>query len=182
MEQQSPEKINPRAKDLAAEVKEIAEEFFEKMGFEAAIEIFPPQVFISFRNKEEGQTISIKLEAPEAKILIGERGQTLFEIQHLLKAILRRKIAAKAEPEKENFYLDLDINDYKKNKVAYLKELACSTAEDVISTQKERELPPMSPAERRIIHLELAGRQDIITQSVGQGPERRITIRLAPNP
>ncbi len=170
MEQQSPEKINPRAEDLAAEVKEVAEEFFEKMGFEAAIEIFPP----------EEQTISIKLEAPEAKILIGERGQTLFEIQHLLKAILRRKIAAKAEPEKENFYLDLDINDYKKNKVAYLKELARSAAEDVISTRKERELPPMSPAERRIIHLELAGRQDIITQSVGQGIERRITIR--PNP
>ncbi|MBU4298806.1 hypothetical protein KJ636_02090 [Patescibacteria group bacterium] len=170
MEQQNPEKINPRVKDLAAEVKEIAEEFFEKMGFEVAIEVFPP----------EEQTISIKLEAPEAKILIGERGQTLFELQHLLKAILKRKIAAKGEPEKENFYLDLDINDYKKNKVAYLKELARSVAEDVILTQKERELPPMSPAERRLIHLELAGRRDVITQSVGQGPERRITIRLTP--
>ncbi len=149
MEQQNLEKI-----------KKIAEEYFEKMGFEIEIEVLP----------EKEQTIPLRLKATDARILIGERGQTLFEIQHLLKAILRREI-------KEDFYLDLDINDYKKNKILYLKDLARSAAEEAVLTKRERELPPMSAAERRIIHLELALRKDIRTQSIGREPERRVVIQ-----
>lgn len=144
-------------------IKEIVEDFFEKFGFDVEIEI----------SISENPTVSLNLTTKEPKILIGAKGQTLFEIQHILKIILRKKI-------EENFYLDLDINNYKKNKIQYLKELAHSIAEEVALTKQTKELMPMLPAERRIIHLELASRQDIIVQSEGEDSERRIVIKPRP--
>ena len=143
--------------------QKIVKEFFQKMAVEGEIEILPP--------KDETLIINLKIEDPQ--ILIGERGQTLFEIQHLLKAILRREIS-------ENFYVDLDINDYKKKKIEYLKELARSVADEVSLTKKERVLSPMPAYERRIIHLEIAERKDVTTESIGQEPERRVVIRPYP--
>ena len=143
--------------------QKIVKEFFQKMAVEGEIEILPP----------EDETLIINLKIEDPQILIGERGQTLFEIQHLLKAILKREIS-------ENFYVDLDINDYKKKKIEYLKELARSVADEVSLTKKERILSPMPAYERRIIHLEIAERKDVTTESIGQEPERRVVIRPYP--
>jgi len=145
------------------EIKKTVKEFFEKATLEVEIEFLSP----------EDLTLPINLKTEDPQILIGERGQTLFEIQHLLKAILKRKI-------KENFYIDLDINDYKKQKIDYLKEMAKSVADEVALTKKEKILFPMPAYERRIIHLELAGRQDVTTESIGQEPDRRVVIRPYP--
>ena len=120
--------------------------------------------------KPQDQSLPIDLKMEEPQILIGERGRTLFEIQHLLKVILKRKIT-------EDFYIDLDINDYKKKKNEYLKEIAQSIADEVVLNKEEKELSPMPSAERRIIHLELAERKDITTESIGREPERRIIIK-----
>ncbi len=145
------------------EIKKITEEFFKKTTFSVEIEILP----------QEELTLSINLKTAEPQILIGEKGQTLAEIQHLLKAILKRKI-------KESFYLNLDISDYKKKKIEYLKELAHSTADEVALIKEEKSLASMPAYERRIIHLELAERKDVITESVGTEPERRVVIRPHP--
>ena len=144
-------------------IKKTIKEFFEKTTFNVEVEILP---------EKEG-TIPIFLKTEEPQILIGEGGQTLTEIQHLLKAILRRKIT-------EMFYIDLDINDYKKQKKEYLKELAISTADEVALSKKQKELPPMSAYERRIIHMELAERGNVVTESFGEGEERRIVIKPSP--
>lgn len=139
--------------------------FFKNMTFEVSVEFSP----------QKDLTLPINLKTEEPQILIGERGQTLAEIQHLLKAVLKRKLGIK-----ELFYIDLDVNDYKKKKNEYLKELARSAADDVTLTKKEKILAPMPAYERRIIHLELADRTDITTESIGQEPERRVAVRLRP--
>jgi len=144
-------------------IKETVKDFFKKMTFEVEIEFSP----------QEDQTFPINLKTSEPQILIGERGQTLAEIQHLLKAILKRKI-------KEPFFIDLDISDYKKKKIEYLKEMAKSAADEVSLSKKEKWLPPMPAYERRIIHLELASRSDVTTESIGQEPERKVIVRPYP--
>lgn len=145
-------------------IKETVKEFFEKTDFKVEVEVLP---------ELEEQTLPIKLKAEEPQILIGEGGQTLAEIQHLLKLILKRKIT-------EPFYIDLDINDYKKKKQEYLREMARSVADEVSLTKKEKILSPMPAYERRIIHLELAGREDVVSESMGQEPERRVVIKPSP--
>ncbi|MBL7142395.1 MAG: KH domain-containing protein [Candidatus Pacebacteria bacterium] len=144
-------------------IKKTVKEFFEKTTFNVEVEIM---------SEKEG-TIPIALKTEEPQILIGEGGQTLTEIQHLLKAILRRKIA-------EIFYIDLDINDYKKKKKEYLEELAISTADEVALSKKQKELPAMSAYERRIIHMTLVERSDVVTESIGEGIERRPVIKPHP--
>jgi len=143
-------------------IKKLASQFFEKTGFEVEFEILSQEetIFIDLTTKKDS----------EAAILIGEKGETLFEIQRLLKAILKKKI-------KETFYLDLDINEYKKRKIEYLRELARSLAKEVVITGREKELAPMPASERRIIHLELAEKPDVSTQSIGKEPQRRVIIR-----
>ncbi|RLC39293.1 MAG: hypothetical protein DRH33_03225, partial [Candidatus Nealsonbacteria bacterium] len=71
----------------------------------------------------------------------------------------------------------LDINQYKKNKIEYLNDLAKSTADEVALSKKEKILPPMPSYERRIIHLTLAEREDVQTESQGEEPERRVVIK-----
>lgn len=144
-------------------IKKIAEEFFQKTTFGAEVEVLP---------EKEG-SVPINLEAEEPQILIGEGGQTLAEIQHLLKAILKRKIS-------EPFYINLDINNYKQKKYEYLKEMARSAADEVALSKKEKALVPMPAYERRIIHLELSNRSDVVTESLGREPERKIVIRRRP--
>ncbi|MDP1538410.1 MAG: R3H domain-containing nucleic acid-binding protein [bacterium] len=144
-------------------IKKTAEEFFQKTTFGIEVEVLP---------EEEG-AVPINLETEEPQILIGEGGQTLAEIQHLLKAILKRKIS-------EPFYINLDINNYKQKKYEYLKEMARSAADEVALAKKEKTLVPMPAYERRIIHLELSNRLDVITESMGREPERKVVIRPRP--
>ncbi len=142
------------------DIKKIIKDFFEKTTLEVEVEFLSPK----------DKTIPVKIKTPDPKILIGHNGQTLFEIQHLLQAISKRKIPG-------DFHIDLDVNDYKEKKIEYLKETARSLADEVALTKKEKTLEPMSAYERRIIHLELSQREDIKTESTGEGIERRIVIK-----
>jgi len=116
-------------------------------------------------------TVQVSIVVEEPKMLIGEKGQTLFEMQHVLKLMLRKKIA-------EPFYLSLDINEYKKNKEEYLRDVAKTAADEVALLKKPKELPPMPAAERRVVHMALAERGDVVSESVGDGPDRRVVIKV----
>jgi spoIIIJ-associated protein len=144
-------------------IKELVNEFFQKTTLDVSVEFLPEQ---------EG-TIPVNIESEEPQILIGEGGQTLIDIQRLLKLSLKKKVS-------EDFYIDLDVNGYKKKKIEYLKEIARAGADEVSLTKKEKELAPMPAYERRIVHLELLSRIDVIGESVGNDPGRRIVIKPKP--
>jgi len=148
-----PEKLNLK------KIQKEAENFFEKMEEKIEIE----EIYF-----KEG-VIFLNLKSKDGQILIGEKGRTLFCLQHLLKKVLIKKTGG-------IFYLDLDINGYKKKKADYLRDLAKNLADEVALTKKEREFLPMLPYERRIIHLEIAKRKDVSSYSVGEGVERRVVI------
>ena len=142
------------------QVKKMVEDFLRKMTIDIESEFV--------QQKDETVFVDIRVEEPQ--VLIGEKGQTLLDMQHLLSAILRKKI-------QEKFFLDLDISDYKKKKTEYLKELARSVADEVALMKIEKTLPAMPAYERRIIHMELAERGNVTTESVGEEPDRRLIIK-----
>ncbi len=156
-------------------IKELTEEFFKKMTAE---DLTIDVGFVDAKKEDtrESQSmgakgvIKLKINLQEPQILIGQQGQTLFEIQRLLRIILNKKL-------KEAYYLDLDINEYKQNKIEYLEALAQNLADEVSQTKQEKSLPPMSSYERRIIHAKLAGRDDIVTESRGDGQDRHLVIK-----
>jgi spoIIIJ-associated protein len=148
--------------ELNKKIEERVREFFEKLGFNVEIEM-----------TKENNLFKINIKTNEFQDLIGEKGKTLLEIQHLLNAILKKEI-------KEEFSIDLDVEGYKEKKIKYLKELARSVADEVALTKKERILEPMPAFERKIIHLELASRSDVTTESIGKEPKRRVVIKPYP--
>jgi spoIIIJ-associated protein len=144
-------------------IKKTTETFFQK----ATIDLLKIDVFQA--QSEDQDVINIEIELSEPQILIGEKGQTLFETQRLLKMILSKKTG-------KLFYLNLDINGYKKKKAEYLASIAKDLANEVALTKHSKELIPMSAYERRVIHAELAKREDVITKSAGEGLNRHIVI------
>ena len=146
-------------------IKEIIQEFFEKMNIATSVLEISPSL-----TEENIDAINVEIKTDEPQILIGQQGQTLFEIQRLLRAILSKNL-------KKIFYLSLDINSYKKNKIEHLKYLAKEIADQVAQTKEEKTLSPMSSYERRIVHSELSKRADVLTESRGDGFERHIIIR-----
>lgn len=160
-------------KDLNV-IKKSAEEFFSKMTISAerieAKRSFDTNILDSKELLEQKDAVLLKVLLKEPQILIGQAGQTLFEIQRILRMMLNKKL-------QKVFYLDLDINDYKAQKTEYLKTMAKELADQVFLTKEAKVLHPMSAYERRIIHQELSKRSDVVSESQGEGPDRHIIIK-----
>lgn len=150
----------------ANKIKEAAEEFFQKMTI--VISNLDVSFFSDGQENREVANLNVRMDEPQ--ILIGQGGQTLFEIQRLLRTVLNKRL-------QKIFYFNLDINDYKKQKQEYLKDLAKELADQVSLTRQEKALSPMPAYERRIIHSELSKRTDILTESQGDGFDRHIVIK-----
>jgi len=144
-------------------IKEIIKDFFSKAGFEVTVEG-------KCINRDNEDVLEININTSEAQNLIGKQGLVLADIQLLLRKVIKKKT------EKE-FYLSLDIDGYKKNKESYLRNVAQSVADEVSRTRQEKELPYTSSFDRRIVHMELADRKDVLTESIGEGEERKIIIK-----
>jgi len=159
-------------------IEESVKEFFEKMTITVL------SVNANLSKSEEGQSeidankevVNVDVKLDEPQILIGQGGQTLFEIQRLLRLILNKKLKTFIDGDKV-FYFNLDINDYKKKKIEYLRDLAREAADQVSITKEEKSLSPMSSYERRIIHAELSKRTDVATESQGNDFDRHIVIK-----
>jgi len=130
------------------------------------------EIEVSVQSSKDS-TIPVSLKTDEPQLLIGERGQNLMDIQRLLRMVVNKQITSE-----QPFFVDLDINDYKKKKVEYLKELARTTADDVSLNKEPKELIPMSAYERRIVHMEVSSRSDVVAESLGEEPNRRIVIKV----
>jgi len=157
-------------------IKETVSEFFSKMTIEVS-EVEADFSYVKNEKSENQNTeqeikdvINLSINIEEPQILIGQGGQTLFEIQRLLRTILSKRL-------QKIFYLNLDINDYKKKKVEYLKNLAKDLADEVALSKREKALSPMSAYERRVVHAELSSRTDVVTESQGEGQSRYIIIK-----
>jgi len=143
------------------EIKKIIEDFFSLIDNDIRVNFY----------MQEGNSLLVDVKMKEPQVLIGEKGQVLFETERLLKKIVTKK------KDQEVVFINLDINDYKKRKADYLKELAKEAAEEVLFTGAEKKFPPMSSFERRVIHTTLSDKEGIITESTGEGSERRVLIR-----
>jgi spoIIIJ-associated protein len=103
-------------------------------------------------------------------VLIGERGNNLGAIEHIVKKIVRKKY-------EEEYKFTLDINDYRMRRLDDLKQDVKVAAKEVRLYGKEVPLRPMSSFERRIVHLLLAEYPDIATESIGREPSRLVVIK-----
>lgn len=90
------------------------------------------------------------------------------DLEHIVKVI-----AKKIQLDRIN----VDVNNYKKDRERLIGELAKAAARKVLAEKRDVELPVMNAYERRIVHVELATRPDVKTESVGEGSDRHIIVK-----
>ena len=110
------------------------------------------------------------IKTKESGILIGENGETLQALTHLVHRMMQKGAEEIAD-------FSLDINDYKSSMIEKLKMKANMLAERARGMRANVELEPMSSYERLIIHGVLTDQPNIKTESIGEGKDRRIVIK-----
>ena len=113
--------------------------------------------------------ISLNISGVDASLLIGRRGETLENLQYLV-----RLLVSKAAGHFVN--LAIDVEGYKSHRAQMLQQLAQRMADRVAQTHRPATLEPMPANERRIIHLTLRNHPYVRTESVGAGDNRKVTI------
>lgn len=102
-------------------------------------------------------------------ILIGKRGQTLDAMQYLVEKIVNRQ-------NDDRVRVQVDIQDYLKNRKNNLEQLAGRLAEKVKHTGKAASAGQMNAHDRRIVHMALKDDTAVRTQSIGEGLYRKLMI------
>ena len=152
--------------DLAVEV---LEKLLSLMKVDASVRVREPET-----PGDGGSIVKVVLDisGDELGILIGRRGDTLASLQYLVNLIVGRKLKAKSS-------FGVDVAGYRRRREELLKSLALHMAERVRTTKQLMTLEPMPPNERRIVHLALAQDATVITESIGEGENRKVVIRPA---
>jgi len=143
-------------------IKETIKELIAKMGFSCEVEDATSKA-----ETEETRIFNIKAE--ESSFLIGQHGVNLQSLQHVARVLVRKKLSTKA-----NFVLD--VNSYRQEKNTSLVNFARAMADQAVREKRAIVLRPMSPYERRIVHVELSNNNQVKTESVGEGEERKVVI------
>ena len=104
-------------------------------------------------------------------LLIGRRGETLAALQLLVNLIVRHRT-------RHRIRIIVDAENYRERREENLRSLALRVAQQVRNYRRSIALEAMPPHERRIVHIALSDSQDISTESIGEGDERRVVISL----
>jgi spoIIIJ-associated protein len=143
---------------MGEDAKQILQDILDRMEFVAMVEVV---------QREEGIGLDIKGE--DMGRIIGKEGATLKALEIVVSTILGQLTG-------ERLRVEIDADGYKDKRKKALERLAKDAADEVASSGKERVLPPMNPADRRIIHIFLKDNAKITTFSKGFGRERRLVI------
>jgi spoIIIJ-associated protein len=115
----------------------------------------------------------IQLSVPSTHLngfLIGQRGENMRSFQYLTSMVLKNN-------DFEHNRVNVDIADYKKQRAERLVERAEEWMKQVRDTKVAMDLDPMNAAERRIVH-QVAAEYSLTSESVGEGRDRHIVLKL----
>ena len=126
------------------------------------------EVTIDEYEGDEGELI-LDITGDDLAVLIGRHGKTLDALQFIISAITVRKIGFR-------FPVIIDVEGYKNRQRQKLESLARSSANKAASQGRSVKLRPMTPYERRIIHVALRDDARVDTASDGEGTARHVVV------
>jgi predicted RNA-binding protein Jag len=72
----------------------------------------------------------------------------------------------------------VDVNNYRRERENLIIELARAAARKAVAAKEPVPLPTMNAYERRLVHTELSMRPDVTTESVGEGKNRYVVVKV----
>ncbi|MEZ4862128.1 MAG: RNA-binding cell elongation regulator Jag/EloR [Caldilineaceae bacterium] len=162
---------------LAQLATELLTEMLHLMDFDAEVSASWQEETETFEDEDEDEGevsvteryLLLDVNGTDLGALIGRRGETLENIQYLLRLMVNQKLH-----QWKNIVVD--VEHYKARRVTQLTQLATRMADQVSNTGRAISLEPMPASERRIVHMTLRDHPDVYTESHGDGPRRKVHI------
>ena len=149
------------AGDIESKLINFLEQIIELMGY-------PGEISIGFR---EDDKLGLDIKSSHSAILIGKKGKNLDAIQMLVNVY-----ASKIGGDDYSGKIIIDTENYRQRREENLIRLANKTAEQVCKSKSSKLLEPMNPFERRLVHIALNDRDEVITKSEGEGLYKQVRI------
>jgi spoIIIJ-associated protein len=150
--------------DPSIDPVEVAKDFLQSIFAAMKIDV-------AIERMTHSDHVTLNLRGEDLGILIGKHGQTLDALQYLTNLAAHRDSA-------ERLRIILDVEDYRKRREETLTRLAKRLADKVRIRGEKVVLEPMSPQERKIIHMTLQDDYRVTTYSEGEEPFRKVIITL----
>ncbi|PWT81897.1 MAG: hypothetical protein C5B44_03030 [Acidobacteria bacterium] len=144
--------------DTYQEAKDFLAQIFDLTGLKLKPEL---------KNSSTGPVVDI--DGPDADLLQAEGGELLEALQHILNQAFGRNLEDRQR-------LICDVRGFRATREAELRAMAHHAANRVRSTGLAFTFGPMNASERRIIHLTLADSNDLQTESIGEGADRKLRV------
>jgi spoIIIJ-associated protein len=173
----------PAPRAAAAPAREVRDDFeeestpiTEQQGREAAaslqeiIKKSSIEATVQFLRHEDG-TARLTVESEDSALLIGRKGRNLNALQYLINRMI-----SVGDTQENTERLVVDIEGYVDRRKASLEEMALSMAQKAKDTGRDMRVKPLSPQERRIIHMALQNDTEIRTFSLGSSLFRTVII------
>lgn len=106
----------------------------------------------------------------ETGLLIGFRGENINAIQTVLGMMLKGQTG-------EWYRLVVNVGDYREKQEEKLKELATQSADRATASKEPQPIYNLNAGQRRVVHMFLSERKDVVTESEGVEPERYLVIK-----
>lgn len=142
----------------AAKLRSFLRRVLEGLGLAARIKI-----------TESADELHAEITGEDLGILIGRRGQTIDAIEYLASIAVFPGLHSRK-------HVELDAEGYKERRRRQIERVAVRKAQEAAKRGRPVQLQPMTPAERKIVHLTLRDRSDVTTASQGREPNRSVVI------
>lgn len=157
---------NTDREDVAEKASEFLLGVLERMGISADIDI-----------KDDSDRTVLEIQTGDTEVVIGRRGVVLDALQHLVnKAVFKDRDRDRDKEKDKTKPLVVDAGGFRDKQVERLRQLAQKMGEKALETKQIVELQPMSPHDRRIVHMAIAEIPGLSSRSEGEGEDRHILV------
>ena len=146
--------------------RDLLTDLLKRMGFQATVEAI---VGHDLGDEDQPPPLVLNIRGEDLGILIGRRGETLGDLQYLIRLMISHRLKHWAD-------VVVDVESYRSRRRHALESLAARVAERVAASGRSQALEPMPAYERRVVHITLRNHPQVMTQSVGVGEKRKVTI------
>ncbi|HKZ44605.1 MAG TPA: RNA-binding cell elongation regulator Jag/EloR [Anaerolineales bacterium] len=150
--------------ELLDQTEQVVSELLHKMKVTA-------QVSAHFGEEDEDgrQPIFVDIRGNDLGMLIGRKAEILNAFQYIVNLIMGKRMEHWVQ-------IIVDVEGYRARREEQIRQMAIRLAAQAVKTGRRQVLEPMTPAERRLVHLELRDHPEVSTHSIGEDPTRKVTI------
>ncbi len=145
--------------EVVGDVLRFCRELIERLHLELSVEA-----------RLEAETLTVNFSGPDRPMMLSNTAALLNSMEYLANKIFR------TEKDEKLTSIVFDSDRYRQHREAELVLLAQMASKKVLAQRRPLSLQPMTPRERRIVHLALAVIEGVRSQSDGDGDNRSITI------